>query len=187
MSSRKALCALVVVLTLTSCSFSKRDTGASPTPAASQTEMMPSESSDMGVTDGSITVGPATVSGSLGSEPVVKIDSTVATSETLQQKDVVVGDGTEVVASSTVDAHYVGYGATSGKLFDSSWKNGSPVEFPLSGVITGWQEGLLGMKVGGRRILVIPGAMGYGAAPPQGSGILPNETLVFVVDLTGVK
>jgi len=148
--------------------------------------MMPTESPSGG-TDVSITVGPATVSGSLGSEPVVKIDSTVATTETLQQKDVVVGDGTEVVASSTVDAHYVGYGATSGKLFDSSWKNGSPVEFPLSGVITGWQEGLLGMKVGGRRILVIPGAMGYGAAPPQGSGILPNETLVFVVDLTGVK
>ena len=54
-------------------------------------------------------------------------------------------------------------------------------------MITGWQEGLLGMKVGGRRLLVIPGSMGYGATPPQGSGILPNETLVFVVDLTAVK
>jgi len=111
----------------------------------------------------------------------------MATSDVLEQKDIVVGDGTEVVATSTVDAHYVGYGATSGKVFDSSWKNGSPVEFPLANVITGWQDGLLGMKVGGRRILVIPGSMGYGASPPQGSGILPDETLIFVVDLTDVK
>jgi len=187
MSSRKALCAIAIALTLTSCSFSKRDTGSSqtPTPAASEISTLPTEST--GSTDTSITLGPATVSGDLGSEPVVTIDSSVATTESLQQKDIVVGDGTAVIASSTVDAHYVGYGATSGKLFDSSWKNGSPVEFPLANVITGWQEGLLGMKVGGRRILVIPGSMGYGAAPPQGSGILPNESLVFVVDLAGVK
>jgi peptidylprolyl isomerase len=86
-----------------------------------------------------------------------------------------------------VTAHYAGYGAMSGKMFDSSWTSGSPVEFPLSNVITGWQEGLLGMKVGGRRVLVIPASMGYGTAPPQGSGIMPNENLVFVVDLTAVK
>ena len=181
MSSRKLLCTVTVALLLTSCSFSKRDTGASPTPTQTSTSGNPSDSGS------SVTLGPATVSGALGSEPVVTVDTSMATSDVLQQQDIVVGTGTEVVATSTVDAHYVGYGATSGKLFDSSWKNGSPVEFPLANVITGWQNGLLGMKVGGRRILVIPGSMGYGASPPQGSGILPNESLIFVVDLTAVK
>jgi len=123
----------------------------------------------------------------LGSEPVVTVDTSVPASDALQQQDIAVGTGAEVVATSTVDAQYVGYGATSGKMFDSSWKNGSPVEFPLANVITGWQNGLLGMKAGGRRVLVIPGSMGYGASPPQGSGILPNESLIFVVDLTAVK
>ena len=182
MSSRKALCALVVTLTLTSCSFSKRDTGATPAPSDTSTSSQSATSSENGVT-----VGGATVSGPLGSEPIVVIDTAAPASDSLQQKDVVVGDGTEVVATSTVTAHYVGYGAMSGKKFDASWTSGSPVEFPLANVITGWQEGLLGMKVGGRRVLVIPGSMGYGAAPPQGSGIMPNESLVFVVDLTGVK
>lgn len=175
MSSRKALCALLITLTLTSCSFSKRDTGATETPKAS-------------ATSGSVTLGPATVSGPLGAEPVVSIDTTAPAATDLQKSDIVVGSGAEVVASSTVTAQYTGYGASSGKKFDASWtSSGQPVEFPLANVITGWQEGLLGMKVGGRRLLVIPGSMGYGATPPQGSGILPNETLVFVVDLTAVK
>jgi peptidylprolyl isomerase len=75
----------------------------------------------------------------------------------------------------------------SGQMFDSSWSRGEPATFPLDGVILGWQEGLLGMKEGGRRILVIPAAQGYGDTPPEGSGIAPGETLVFVVDLTAVQ
>lgn len=185
MSSRKALCALVITLTLTSCSFSKRDTGATLTPAPTASQSTESQSPSESASG--VTVGPATVSGPLGSEPVVTIDTTVPASEELTKGDLVEGTGAEVVATSTVTAHYVGYGATSGKMFDASWSTGAPAEFPLANVITGWQEGLLGMKVGGRRVLVIPGSMGYGAAPPQGSGILPNETLVFVVDLTAVK
>lgn len=185
MSSRKALCALVITLSLTSCSFSKRDTGASETPAPTASQTTASETPTQSANG--VTVGPATVSGSLGSEPVVAIDTKAPASEELRKGDVVEGTGAEVVATSTVTAHYVGYGATSGKMFDASWSSGAPVEFPLANVIIGWQEGLLGMKVGGRRVLVIPGSMGYGAAPPQGSGILPNETLVFVVDLTAVK
>ncbi|MCX6405223.1 MAG: FKBP-type peptidyl-prolyl cis-trans isomerase [Actinobacteria bacterium] len=69
--------------------------------------------------------------------------------------------------------------------FDSSWDRGEPATFPISGVIQGWQQGLQGMKVGGRRLLIIPGDLGYGPAG-QGS-IEPNETLVFVVDLTAVS
>jgi peptidylprolyl isomerase len=76
----------------------------------------------------------------------------------------------------------VGVGQQSGQIFDSSWQRGEPATFPLDGVIQGWQEGLLGMQPGGRRLLVIPGSLAYGEAgkPPEIAG---DETLVFVVDL----
>ena len=81
----------------------------------------------------------------------------------------------------TVD--YCGVGLDSGAIFDSSWARGQPATFPLDGVILGWQEGIPGMKPGGRRLLIIPGDLAYGPNPPPGSGIGPNETLVFVVDM----
>ncbi len=101
--------------------------------------------------------------------------------------DEVVGTGDEVTPGATVTAHYVGVSASSGSQFDASWDRGSPISFPLDGVIQGWSEGLVGMKVGGRRTLVIPGHMAYGANPPPGAGIAPNETLVFTVDLVDVS
>ena len=101
--------------------------------------------------------------------------------------DDVVGSGDEVTSGATVTAHYVGVSASTGAQFDASWDRGAPISFPLNGVIQGWSEGLVGMKVGGRRTLVIPGAMAYGANPPPGAGIAPNETLVFTVDLVDVS
>lgn len=101
--------------------------------------------------------------------------------------DEVEGSGDEVTPGATVTAHYVGVSASTGSQFDASWDRGAPISFPLDGVIQGWSEGLLGMKVGGRRTLVIPGDMAYGAAPPPGAGIAPNETLVFTVDLVDVS
>ncbi len=101
--------------------------------------------------------------------------------------DDVEGGGDEVTAGATVTAHYVGVSASTGAQFDASWDRGSPISFPLDGVIRGWSEGLIGMKVGGRRTLVIPGDMAYGANPPPGAGIAPNETLVFTVDLVDVS
>lgn len=101
--------------------------------------------------------------------------------------DDVVGSGDEVTSGATVSAHYVGVSASTGAQFDASWDRGAPISFPLDGVIRGWSEGLLGMKVGGRRTLVIPGDMAYGANPPPGAGIAPNETLVFTVDLVDVS
>ncbi len=97
--------------------------------------------------------------------------------------DVIEGDGEAVAAGGTVNAHYVGIGWTSGQQFDASWDRGAPLRFPLNRVIAGWQEGIPGMKPGGRRLLVIPGAKAYGPTPPPGSGIGANEALVFVVDL----
>jgi len=101
--------------------------------------------------------------------------------------DEVEGSGDEVTPGATVTAHYVGVSASSGSQFDASWDRGAPISFPLDGVIRGWSEGLLGMKVGGRRTLVIPGDMAYGKNPPPGAGIAPDETLVFTVDLVDVS
>ncbi len=101
--------------------------------------------------------------------------------------DDVVGTGDEVTEGATVTAHYVGVSASTGAQFDASWDRGAPISFPLNGVIQGWSEGLLGMRVGGRRNLVIPGEMAYGSNPPPGAGIAPNETLVFTVDLVDVS
>lgn len=98
-----------------------------------------------------------------------------------------VGQGDEVTEGATVTAHYVGVSASTGAQFDASWDRGAPISFPLDGVIRGWSVGLLGMRVGGRRTLTIPGDMAYGANPPPGAGIAPNETLVFTVDLVDVS
>ena len=95
------------------------------------------------------------------------------------------GTGAEAKADSTVTAKYTGKLAD-GTVFDSTDKHGgAPISFPLSGVIKGWQQGIPGMKVGGKRTLVIPPELGYGA---QGtSGIPPNSTLTFEIELTDVK
>ena len=98
-------------------------------------------------------------------------------------KDVVAGTGAEVKPTDTVTVQYTGIGAISGKEFDSSWTNGGqPVSFQLNQVIPGWTQGLTGMKVGGRRILVIPASLAYGDQSPT-PAIGNGESLVFVVDM----
>lgn len=104
----------------------------------------------------------------------------------LFKKDLVVGKGEVVKPGDTVTAHYLGIGFTSRKQFDASWDRGEPTEFSLSGVIPGWTEAIPGMRIGGRRLLVIPGAKAYGDKSPS-ADILPNETLIFVVDITKTK
>jgi peptidylprolyl isomerase len=102
-------------------------------------------------------------------------------------EDLVVGQGAEAVPGKTVVVHYVGMSWSTRKEFDASWERRQTFEFPLGGgrVIRGWDEGVKGMKVGGRRRLVIPPELGYGA---RGVGpIKPNETLVFVVDLIDIR
>jgi len=102
--------------------------------------------------------------------------------------DLEVGTGPEAVAGKTVAVHYVGVAHSSGEEFDSSYDRGAPLVFPLGArrVITGWDTGLIGMKVGGRRRLEIPPHLAYG---DRGAGgvIAPGETLIFVCDLVGVK
>lgn len=146
-----------------------------------------SESASGSLNAGDVVAGPATVGGALGEEPTVKIKDNAAPVSKLIVKDVTLGKGHGVIPGSTVTAHYVGYGASTGVMFDSSWSRQEPATFPLDGVIEGWQVGLVGMKEGGRRILVIPASQGYGDTPPDGSGIEPGETLVFVVDMVAVN
>ncbi|MEU3314700.1 FKBP-type peptidyl-prolyl cis-trans isomerase [Streptomyces sp. NPDC048387] len=99
-------------------------------------------------------------------------------------EDIWEGDGAEAKAGSTVSVHYVGVAYSTGEEFDASWNRGSALQFPLGAgrVIPGWDKGIQGMKVGGRRKLVIPPHLAYG---DQGAGgaIKPGETLIFVCDL----
>jgi peptidylprolyl isomerase len=172
---RTSVLVISTALMLTACSSSSDETS---TPAASQTS-----DSAPALTGTPVSVE---VTGEAGSEPVVAITPGDPVTE-LQVTDVIVGEGDAVQAGATVTAHYVGYGAATGQMFDSSWVRGEPATFPLPNVILGWQEGLVGMQAGGRRLLVIPAELGYGNNPPPGSGIEPGETLIFVVDLVSFE
>jgi peptidylprolyl isomerase len=100
-------------------------------------------------------------------------------------RDIEIGSGAEATPGATVDVHYLGVDFESGEEFDSSWGRGQSISFPLSGLIKGWQEGIPGMKVGGRRELICPPHLAYG--PAGGGHRLSGRTLTFVIDLLGVK
>ena len=106
----------------------------------------------------------------------------------LETNDITVGDGAEAQPGDTVTVEYVGVTYDDGKEFDSSWERPEPFSFQLGSgqVIPGWDKGIVGMKVGGRRQLIIPPDLAYGkqGSPPD---IGPNATLIFVVDLTDVQ
>ncbi|WP_337448205.1 FKBP-type peptidyl-prolyl cis-trans isomerase [Corynebacterium pseudokroppenstedtii] len=118
------------------------------------------------------------------SKPTIEVQSGPAPQDLLIE-DITVGDGPEAQAGSNVEVHYVGVDFETGEEFDSSWDRGQTITFPLTGLIAGWQEGIPGMRVGGRRKLTIPPGMAYG---PAGTGHpLGGRTLVFVIDLVDVK
>ncbi|MFL6064441.1 MAG: FKBP-type peptidyl-prolyl cis-trans isomerase [Friedmanniella sp.] len=108
--------------------------------------------------------------------------------EDLEITDITVGNGPEANAGDQVLVHYVGVAHSTGEEFDASYNRGAPLDFPLGAgrVIAGWDQGVVGMKVGGRRQLVIPPHLAYG---DRGAGgvIKPGETLIFVVDLVDVR
>ncbi|MCU1545739.1 MAG: peptidylprolyl isomerase [Homoserinimonas sp.] len=99
--------------------------------------------------------------------------------------DIEVGNGAEAAPGSTVDVHYLGVDLESGEEFDSSWSRGQSINFPLTQLIAGWQQGIPGMKVGGRRQLICPPQLAYG--PVGGGHQLSGRTLIFVIDLLGVS
>ncbi len=125
---------------------------------------------------------------SANEKPQVEVPSDQPPSYQLELDDITVGDGDEAKAGSLVAVHYVGVSWSTGKEFDASWNRGSVFRFKLGKgqVIAGWDQGVAGMKVGGTRTLVIPSELGYGARG-AGGAIPPNATLLFDVELLGVK
>jgi len=121
-------------------------------------------------------------------KPQVDVPADQSPSYELELEDIVGGDGEEAVAGRVVEVHYVGVSWSTGRQFDASWDRGSTFKFGLGKgqVIPGWDQGVAGMKVGGRRRITIPPVLGYGK---RGAGgvIGPDETLIFVVDLVGVR
>jgi peptidylprolyl isomerase len=119
-------------------------------------------------------------------KPDVTIPATEAPTE-LTIEDEVVGSGAEATSGHTVEVHYVGVSWSDGNQFDASWDRDETFSFPLGAgyVIPGWEQGVEGMREGGRRRMTIPPTLGYGASG-AGGVIKPNETLVFVVDLISV-
>ena len=121
-------------------------------------------------------------------KPTIEIPENEAPSYQLELEDIVTGDGAEAVAGKIVEVHYVGVSWSTGSQFDASWDRGDTFKFGLGRgqVISGWDQGVAGMKVGGRRRITIPPMLGYGK---RGAGgvIGPDETLVFVVDLIGMR
>ena len=161
-------------------SSNKSKSTATTPPAQTQTQAAKTQTAPPASTGGAVAVANAK---DLSHKPKIATPHGAPPS-TLVKKDLVVGHGPAAKAGDTVTVQYVGDSWSNGKQFDASWDRGQPFTFPLGQgqVIQGWDNGVAGMKVGGRRELVIPPDQGYGAqgAPPD---IAPNETLVFVVDL----
>jgi len=124
----------------------------------------------------------------MNEKPVVEVPSDQSPSYQLELEDIEVGEGEEAVSGRVVEVHYVGVSWKTGRQFDASWDRGATFKFGLGKgqVIPGWDQGVAGMRVGGRRRITIPPNLAYGkrgAAPAIG----PDETLVFVVDLVAVR
>jgi peptidylprolyl isomerase len=168
-----ALLALVAAVVLAGCGGSSKASGIVPAPSA-------------GATQASIATTPKPPP-ALAKKPVVTVPKGAAPTK-LVTKDLVQGTGQTVKAGQTVTVNYVGVLYKTGKEFDSSWSRNQPATFPLTngGVIAGWVQGIPGMKVGGRRELIIPASLAYGNKG-SGSTIPPNSPLVFVVDLLSIS
>jgi peptidylprolyl isomerase len=165
-------CALLAAAGLSACGGSAKAPGVQLAPSGGQTSETPTT---------------ANVPPALSKKPTVSVPKGPPPSH-LVVKDLIKGRGTAAAANRTVTVNYVGVLYKTGKEFDSSWSRNQPFTTPLSAgsVIPGWVQGIQGMKVGGRRELIIPPALAYGktGSPPT---IPPNSTLVFVVDLLSVS
>jgi peptidylprolyl isomerase len=133
------------------------------------------------------TVSAPSAAGTIGTEPTITIPPGAPPTQ-LESKDLIVGAGPAAKAGDTVSVQYVGVAYSSGKVFDSSWSRGQPFQFALGqgAVIPGWDQGVVGMQVGGRRELIIPPALAYQATSP-GPGVAANDTLIFIVDLVKIN
>lgn len=188
-ASMTAVAAAAAALGLAACGGSSKAGGIMPAPGGGATNTTISTVTATTTTATTTTASVATpTSGPLSKEPTITLPKGPAPKK-LKIIDLIKGTGTAAADGDTVYVNYVGELYKTGKIFDASWKDtpGKTISFPLStgSVIPGWVKGLVGMKVGGRRELIIPPALGYGKSG-SGSTIPPNSTLVFVVDLIKV-
>lgn len=173
------------LIALTGCA-SKSHSGGSPSGSTTNSAGN-SDASTVNFND--VTVAGAT---SMSDKPKVTVSSSGQPSA-LQVKDLVTGTGDPATAGSSVTVQYVGVLYANGKQFDASWDHGGATSFPLTGVVPGFAQGIAGgqgiepMKVGGRRLMILPAALGYGAKGTPDGSIPPNAPIVFVVDLVGVN
>jgi peptidylprolyl isomerase len=167
---------LAVAALIGGCGSTKANPAIQPAPSAPQ---------------GPITI-PAPITtpktGPLSKEPTIA-KSTAAAPTKLIVKDFVKGTGAALKVGQTATVNYVGATYPAAKVFDASWKRGTPAQFQLmtGALIPGWVEGLPGMRVGGRRELIIPAALGYGKQGNSAAGIKPNQPLIFIIDLLGAS
>lgn len=170
------------VAAVSACGQGDPPAASSAMPAVGASSAPPSSTTGSKTFDRECTAEDIQVSGEANKKPSITIPDTCAPPKQLVTKDLVAGTGLEAQPGATVQTHYLLVTWSDHKQLDSSWDRDQP--FPLENVgnapvIKGWNEGMLGIKEGGRRLLVIPPDKGYGQG---GRGIKPNETLVFVVD-----
>lgn len=182
---RTPVCALLLALScstvLSACTDENGNTAVSTPTGGPVQSVLPSPAA----------VSPGATPSAVGSPAAAQDDlhapvPLVTQADGLQTGDFVQGTGPAVQPHQSVTVQYTGW-LPGGTVFDTSRKaGGKPITFSLDGVIKGWGEGLVGMKAGGKRRLVIPGPLAYGANPPAGSGIPPNATLTFDVELLSI-
>jgi peptidylprolyl isomerase len=188
---KKALLAVLLTAALAGCGGSsgtqdlQSGADSSPTTAASQGPIGPVAGSSGACSDAT-KVGKVTTTTDLSKKPVIEVPDGAMPCK-LDVTDIVVGTGPAAKAGDQLTMKYVGVTWSTGKQFDASWDRGQDFPFTLGagGVIQGWDQGMVGMKQGGRRQLVIPPALGYGDQA-QGADIPANSTLIFVVDLVKI-
>ncbi|HEY6889451.1 MAG TPA: FKBP-type peptidyl-prolyl cis-trans isomerase [Solirubrobacter sp.] len=187
---------LLAVFAFAACgddSSSSGDSAAAPTETATEAATAaPTDAPTEAATPGAPVEGDAgvKVTGKLGAEPKITVPSGGKAPTSLTFKDLKKGTGPKATAGQTVDMQYTGVLFKDGTKFDASWdRGGQPFSFSLGAgqVIPGWDQGIVGMQKGGRRLLVIPSSLGYGEQGTPGGPIGPNEALVFVVDLDAIK
>lgn len=127
------------------------------------------------------------VSGPPGQKPVVLMDDTTQDTTELLTQDIWAGTGALASATSKVTVHYLARGTKSKRTFDSSWIRGTAFSYdPSTLAFKAFTAGVPGMKVGGRRVVIVPGSQAFGSTPPTGSGLGANETAVYVIDLVSI-
>ena len=180
MRRRVAILAALTAALAAACGSSSKATTA-PSTTATPAGTTPPASASIPPADRS-------AAGSIKTEPTIKVPTGPPPTQ-LETADLIAGTGQTAAAGSSVAVQYVGVSYSTGKVFDASWNRHQSFSFMLGQgqVIPGWDQGVAGMKVGGRRELIIPPSLAYGANPPPGSGIATNETLIFIVDLVSVQ